>query len=283
VGSYVGGDITAGILASGLWRSEELQLFIDLGTNGELVFGNNEFLLCCACSAGPAFEGGGIRDGMRATEGAVEAVTLEAAGFVPTLSVIGGGMPAGICGSGLIDLVSELFRTGAIDGRGRFVASGERFSRDAHDLGSYTLAFADETTTGEPIQLSEVDIDNFVRAKGAIYSAISVMLAATGFATSDISRVLIAGGIGSGINVENAVAIGLFPDIARSAYRYLGNTSLLGARAMAESSRVRRKVDELASGMTYLELSSEPGYMDAFIAACFLPHTDASLFPSVGE
>ncbi len=281
VGSYVGGDITAGVLASGLWQSEELQLFVDLGTNGELVFGNNEFMMCCACSAGPAFEGGGIRCGMRATDGAVERASIDRETFEPTLGVIGGGRPSGICGSGLIDLISELFLCGALDSRGRFVASGERFTRDTHDMRRYVVAFAEETEDGRTVFLDEVDLENFIRAKGAIFSAISVMLNATGCTPSDISRVLVAGGIGSGISIDNAVTIGLFPDIARESYVYLGNTSLLGARAMAQSASVREKVAEIASGMTYLELSSDPGYMDAFVAACFLPHTDTSLFPSV--
>lgn len=280
VGSYVGGDITAGLLPSGLWQSEELRLFVDLGTNGELVFGNNEFLMTCACSAGPAFEGGDIKNGMRAVDGAIEAAIIDAQTLDPHLTVIGGGKPTGICGSGLIDLVSELFRGGAIDGKGRFIAQGRRFSRDVHGIGSYTVAFAEETALGHEVVLTEVDLENFIRAKGAIFSAITVMLDATGFSVTDISRVIVAGGIGSGIDIGNAIAIGLFPDIAQDRYAYLGNTSLIGARAMAQSPRARAKVKEIASGMTYLELSNEPGYMDAFIAACFLPHTDASLFPS---
>lgn len=280
VGSYVGGDITAGALASEIWRSEGLELFIDLGTNGELVFGNEEFLMTCACSAGPAFEGGDIRCGMRATNGAIESVSVDADTYEPTLTIVGKSRPAGICGSGLIDLVAELFRTGAINGKGRFVAEGKRFRRDSYGIGSYIVAFGAETADGEDVFLNEVDIENFVRAKGAIFSAITVMLNSTGFTVSDLSRVLVAGGIGSGINISNAIKIGLFPDIDEESYSYLGNSSLLGARAMVQSRKAREKVDELGRSMTYLELSNEPSYMDAFVAACFIPHTDASLFPS---
>lgn len=280
VGSYVGGDITAGVLASEMWLSEELQMFVDLGTNGELVFGNSDFLMTCACSAGPAFEGGDIRCGMRATDGAVEGVVIDKDTFEPQLTIIGNDKPAGICGSGIIDLVAELFRTGAINGKGRFVAEGKRFTRDAYGIGSYILAFEEESATGKDVFINEVDLENFIRAKAAIFSAMVTMLNSTGFSVSDLSRVLVAGGIGGAINIENAIRIGLFPDIAHDSYDYLGNSSLLGARAMAQSRLVGRKVRELSTSMTYLELSSEPNYMDAFIAASFLPHTDAALFPS---
>jgi uncharacterized 2Fe-2S/4Fe-4S cluster protein (DUF4445 family) len=278
VGGYVGGDITAGILASGLWQSQELELFVDLGTNGELVFGNQEFMMTCACSAGPAFEGGDIECGMRATEGAIEAASIDAQTLEPQLAIIGAGKPAGICGSGLIDLVSELFSCGALNGKGRIIAEGKRFWRDPYGVGSYVVAFAQDTADGRAITLSEVDIDNFIRAKAAIFSAITVMLDMTGFAITDITRVLVAGGIGSGIDIPKAVSIGLFPNIARESFAYLGNTSLQGARAMTLSAAVRAKVNELAANMTYLELSSEPTYMDAFIAASFIPHTNATLF-----
>lgn len=281
VGSYVGGDITAGLLASGMWNTTDITLFIDLGTNGELVFGNEEFMLTCACSAGPAFEGGDISSGMRATDGAIEAVVIEGASFDPQLSVIGRGKPAGLCGSGLIDVISQLFKTGAIDGKGRIVATGPRFIRDAYGIGSYIVAFANQSATGQAVTLSEVDIENFVRAKGAIFSAIMTMLDATGYTVEDLTQVQVAGGIGSNINIGNAISIGLLPDIAHERYAYLGNTSLNGAHAMALSNDVRIKVLDIAQQMTYLELSTEPGYMDAFVAACFIPHTNAALFPSV--
>lgn len=280
VGSYVGGDITSGVLASELWVSDELEIFVDLGTNGELVFGNHEFLMTCACSAGPAFEGGDIRCGMRATDGAIEAVTIDDATFEPGLTVIGDDKPAGICGSGIIDMVAELFRTGAINGKGRFVAEGKRFTRDIYGIGSYIVAFADESATGKEVYINEIDLENFIRAKAAIFSALMTMLESAGFSVSDLSRVLVAGGIGGAINIENAIRIGLFPDISHDAYAYLGNSSLLGARAMAQYRLAREKVDEIGSSMTYLELSSEVNYLDAFVAASFLPHTDSSLFPS---
>ena len=281
IGSYVGGDITAGALVSMIWNNPEMSLFIDLGTNGELVFGNSEFLMSCACSAGPAFEGGDISCGMRATDGAVEACTIDKETMEPTMTVVGGVAPAGICGSGIIDIIAELFRCGIINGKGKFVREGARVLHDEHGMGSYVLAWKKDTGGVKDVVINEVDIDNFIRAKGAIFSATQTMLRSLGFDTSVIERVYVAGGIGSGINMRNAVTIGMFPDIPLENFHYIGNSSQAGAYAMLLSSQAREKVFELGRSMTYLELSNEPGYMDEFVAACFLPHTDAGLFPSV--
>jgi len=281
VGSYVGGDITAGTFASMIWNSEELSLFIDLGTNGELVFGNSEFLMSCACSAGPAFEGGDISCGMRATDGAIEACQIDKETMEPTLTVVGGAEPVGICGSGIIDIIAELFRCGIINGKGRFVREGKRIVRDHNDMAAYVLAFREETGGVKDVEINEVDIDNFIRAKGAIFSATTTMLTSLGFEVGDIQRVYVAGGIGSGINMKNAVTIGMLPDIDLDYFHYIGNSSQTGAYAMLLSSGARRKIEEIGTSMTYMELSNEPGYMDEFIAACFLPHTDTTLFPSV--
>lgn len=283
IGSYVGGDITAGTLASTIWNSEEMSLFIDLGTNGELVFGNAEFMMSCACSAGPAFEGGDISCGMRATDGAIEACEIDRETMVPTFKIVGdaGQKPVGICGSGIIDIISELFRCGIISPKGKFIREGERIRHDEYGMGSYVLAFKEEAASVKDIELTEVDIDNFIRAKGAIFSAIRVMLQSLDFDVSMIDRVLVAGGIGSGINMKNAVSIGMFPDIELEKFLYIGNSSLSGAYTMLYSVSAEEKVAEVAHNMTYLELSNEPTYMDEFVACCFLPHTDAGLFPSL--
>ena len=281
IGSYVGGDITAGTLAAGLWDRDEMSLFIDLGTNGELVFGNRDFMMSCACSAGPAFEGGDISCGMRATDGAVEACTLDKITMEPTLSIVGepGQRPVGICGSGIIDIISELFRCGIINAKGLFIREGERVQRDEHGMGRFVIADAQESETGREVSINEVDIDNFIRAKGAIFSAISTLLASVDMPVEAIDRVYVAGGIGSGINMKNAVNIGMFPDVELEKFCYIGNSSLAGAYAMVMSDEANRKLSEIAANMTYLELSTHPGYMDSFVAACFLPHTDSSLFP----
>ena len=285
IGSYVGGDITAGALAAGFWDQDELSLFIDLGTNGELVFGNRDFLMSCACSAGPAFEGGDISCGMRATDGAVEACTIDKETMEPTLSIIGdaGQKCVGICGSGIIDIIAELFRCGIINAKGLFVREGARVRRDAHGMGRYVLADSHESETGREVSINEVDIDNFIRAKGAIFSAIDTLLSAVDMDMDCIETVYVAGGIGSGMNMKNAVRIGMFPDVELEKFKYIGNSSLTGAYAMVMSLQAEEKCHEVGANMTYLELSTHPGYMDSFVAACFLPHTDARLFPSAVE
>ena len=280
IGSYVGGDVAAGCFASMMWNREELSLFVDLGTNGELVLGNSEFLLGCACSAGPAFEGGDIRCGMRATDGAIERAAIDPDTLEPGCTTIGGAPPAGICGSGIIDIVAGLFGAGAIDSRGRFRREGRRVRFDADGVGRYVLAFRGEAGADREVFIDEVDIDNFIRAKGAVFSAVMTLLDSVGMDPGALERVYVAGGIGGGIDMDNAVAVGMLPDIDRDRFRYVGNASLAGAWAMLASERCREKVDALARTITYLELSTEPGYMDAFVGACFLPHTDARLFPS---
>ena len=282
IGSYVGGDITAGTLAAGLWDRDEMSLFIDLGTNGEIVFGNRDFMMSCACSAGPAFEGGDISCGMRATDGAIEACTIDKETMEPTLTIVGekGQKPVGICGSGIIDIISELFRCSIINARGLFNREGDRVKRDNHGMGRYVLATAAESETGREVSINEVDIDNFIRAKGAIFSAIDTMLQSVDMTPECIDKVYVAGGIGSGINMRNSVNIGMLPDVELEKYQYIGNSSLTGAYAMVMSDEANAKCTELGANMTYLELSTYPGYMDSFVAACFLPHTNAQLFPN---
>jgi uncharacterized 2Fe-2S/4Fe-4S cluster protein (DUF4445 family) len=280
VGSYVGGDITAGTLSSMMWNSGDFSLFIDLGTNGELVFGNSDFLMSCACSAGPAFEGGDISCGMRATDGAIDSLKIDEYTLEPSYSVIGDVKPVGLCGSGLIDTIAELYRCRIIDPLGKITTVSDRVTCDAYGMKSFVLVKAADSGSGREVALSEADIDNFIRAKGAIFSAVRLMLASLGFEPEVLRRVIIAGGIGSGINIENAVRIGMLPDIPRELYSYIGNSSLSGACCMLLSDEAREKVESLASNMTYLELSSEPKYMDEFVASCFIPHTQADLFPS---
>ncbi len=285
IGSYVGGDITAGTFAGMIWDKEELSLFIDLGTNGEIVFGNRDFLVSCACSAGPAFEGGDISCGMRATDGAIESVTIDKETMEPTYGVIGepGQKPVGLCGSGIIDLISELYRCGIINSKGIFVREGARVAHDRHGTGRYILATSEESETGREITLNEVDILNFIRAKGAIYSAIDTLLSAMDMDESVIEGFYVAGGIGSGINMKNAVRIGMFPNVPLELFHYIGNSSLAGAYTMALSDEANEKVAEVARNMTYMELSTHPGYMDSFVAACFLPHTDAARFEGLED
>ena len=285
VGSYVGGDITAGTLTSMIWNKPELSVFIDLGTNGEIVFGNQDFLMSCACSAGPAFEGGDISCGMRATDGAIEACTIDPVTMEPTFHVIGeeGQKPVGLCGSGIIDVISELFRCNMISPKGKFIREGKRIRHDKYGMGSYVLAFQEDAGSVKDVEINEVDIDNFIRAKGAIFSGIQTLISSLDFDVSMVDNVYVAGGIGSGINMKNAVGIGMLPDIPLEKFHYIGNSSLSGSYAMLLSAEAERKVYELARSITYVELSTTPGYMDEFVAACFIPHTNTALFPSVTQ
>nr|WP_288547414.1 corrinoid activation/regeneration protein AcsV [uncultured Blautia sp.] len=285
IGSYVGGDITAGTLVSQIWNRPEFSLFIDLGTNGELVFGNSDFMMSCACSAGPAFEGGDISCGMRATDGAIEACTIDKETMEPTYKIVGdpGTKPVGLCGSGIIDVISELYICGIINPKGKFIREGKRIKHDKYGMGSYILVFEEEAGSVKDVEITEVDIDNFIRAKGAIFSAIRTMLTSLDFDVSMIDDVYVAGGIGSGINMQNAVNIGMFPDIPIEKFHYIGNSSLTGAYLMLLSTPAEKKTYELASNMTYMELSTVPIYMDEFVGACFIPHTDTSMFPTVME
>lgn len=283
IGSYVGGDVTAGTLVSMIWNKPEFSLFIDLGTNGELVFGNSDFLMSCACSAGPAFEGGDISCGMRATDGAIEACEIDKDTMEPTFKIVGDAdeVPIGLCGSGIIDVISELYRCKIINPKGKFAREGKRVRYDKYNMGSYVLAFKEESGSVKDIEITEVDIDNFIRAKGAIFSAIRTMLSSLDFDISMVNEVYVAGGIGSGINMQNAVNIGMLPDIPLDKFHYIGNSSLSGAYSMLLSTEAEKKTYEVARNMTYMELSVVPSYMDEFVASCFIPHTDASMFPSV--
>ena len=283
VASYVGGDITAGILASGIWTEEENVLFIDLGTNGEIVYGNKDYLLTCACSAGPAFEGGEISCGMRASSGAIDKIKIDKNSLEPSLSIIGSDKPEGICGSGIIDLIAELMSVGIIDRRGKIYKEIDckRIRFDEHGIGEYVLAFKEEYDSNKDIAITEVDIDSFIRAKGAVYSGASTLINSIGMDFKDLSRVYIAGGIGNSLDVEKSVIIGLLPDIDRDKFVYLGNSSLMGCYLTLMSEDARKKLEEISSIMTYVELSVYPSYMDEFISACFLPHTDIETFPSV--
>jgi uncharacterized 2Fe-2S/4Fe-4S cluster protein (DUF4445 family) len=282
VASYVGADITAGVLSSGLDVAEDVTLFLDVGTNGETVLGNRDWLVTCACSAGPAFEGAGVVDGMRATTGAIEEVWINSETFEPTYRVIGGGKPKGICGSGLISLLSEAFITGIIDKAGNvnLMATSPRVRDGAHG-GEYVVAWGAESESGADIVLSRVDVDNLLRAKAAIYAGFTVLADTVGVPLETVNKVLIGGSFGKYINVEKAVQIGLLPDMDWSRFEFLGNTAVKGAYYALLNWKKRERITEIAKRMTYIELSADNNFYEAFISALFLPHTDMSKFPSV--
>lgn len=282
VASYVGADITAGVLSSGMADSTQLTLFMDVGTNGEIVLGNRDWLVTCACSAGPAFEGAGVVDGMRATRGAIEEVWINSETHEPTYRVIGNTKPRGICGSGLISLLSEMFVTGVLDKGGNLNTHLEspRVRSGGHGL-EYVVAWASETWHGKDIVITHVDVDNLLRAKAAIYAGYSVLADRVGVPLESVERFLIGGSFGKYVNVEKAVQIGLLPDMPWEQFQFLGNTSVKGAYLALLDRQQRERISEIASRMTYIELSADNTFYEAFTSALFLPHTDLSKFPTV--
>jgi uncharacterized 2Fe-2S/4Fe-4S cluster protein (DUF4445 family) len=280
ISSYVGGDIIAGVMGSGMYRTEKLTLYVDIGTNAEIVIGNQEWLVCAACSAGPAFEGGGITHGMRAAAGAIEDFSLNPATYEPMNITIDRKPPIGICGSGLLVIIATLFEYGVIDHRGKFNHKLEtpriREGRSGYE---YVLAWQDEAGGNSDIVINEVDIENFTRAKAAIYAGCKTLVEGVGLQITDLEQIILAGAFGSYIDLDSAMTVGLLPEIDSSKILYVGNGSLLGSWMSEMSNHIRRDVVEVVRKMTSFELSEVPSFKDQYIASLFLPHTDLTLFP----
>jgi uncharacterized 2Fe-2S/4Fe-4S cluster protein (DUF4445 family) len=282
--SYVGGDIVAGVLYTGVDKKEHMTLFIDVGTNGEIVLGNQDFLMTASCSAGPAFEGGGVRWGMRAEEGAIEKVVISKDTLAPSFEVVGDVKPRGICGSGMIDLISEMMMSGIINQSGKFQQDDDhpRMMRDDYDRG-YIIAYASETEVDKDIVFTETDIDNLIRSKGAIYAGFLVLLEEAGMDFSMIDEIILTGGFGQYLNIEKAINIGMLPELDHSKFKYMGNSSIAGAYMGLLSEKFRLESRKISNNMTYIDFSSNNKYMDEFTSALFLPHTNITSFPTVME
>ncbi len=288
VASYVGADITAGVLSSGMDNADALTLFLDVGTNGEMVMGNREWLVTCACSAGPAFEGAGVVHGMRATKGAIEEVWISGPAaehpYEANYRVIGGVQPRGFCGSGLISLLAEMLITGVVDKAGNInlnLAQANPRIRSGEHGAEYVVAWASDSSTGKDVVITAVDIDNLKRAKAAIYAGYVVLAQSVGVPLELVEQMLIGGSFGKYINVEKAVQIGLLPDLPWERFQFLGNTSVRGAYLALINQQLRSKITDIAARMTYIELSADNAFYEAFMSAMFLPHTDLASFPSV--
>lgn len=282
VGSYVGGDISAGIIACGMEEIEEVSLLIDIGTNGEIVLGNKGWLVCCSSSAGPAFEGSGVRCGIRAVKGAIQKVEISKSDFKVDFQTIGGEKPKGICGAGLIDLLAEMLKVGIIDRAGKIKKelNSSRIRREQEGL-EFIVVFAKDTAIEKDIVIRDIDIINLIRSKAAIYAAIEVLTKHMGVNLEEIEYVFIAGGFGNYINIKNAIFIGLLPDLPLEKFRFVGNSSLTGARLALLSYDALGKVRQVAQKMTCLELSVDNKFMNEYVKALFLPHTEIDLFPTV--
>ena len=281
VAAYVGSDITAGVVAAGLDELEDACLFIDVGTNGEVVLGSREWMVCCSASAGPAFEGGGVACGMRAERGAIEHVRI-ADGGVVAVDTIGGAPARGICGTGLIDALAQMRRAGIIDRAGRLQPdhpSGR--VRRSSDGWEFVLSGTGEVANaGTDVVIMQADIDNLVRSKAAVCAAVDSLLASVGSPLTRIRRVILAGGFGSSLDPANAIELGLLPPVPAEIVTFAGNTALAGTRQALLSKAFHRRIADAARRMTYIDLMTDPTYMESFQAACFIPHTDAERYHS---
>ena len=278
VAAYVGSDIVAGVLTTRIYTKKEVSLFVDIGTNGEVVLGNREWLVCASSSAGPAFEGSGVKHGMRAAAGAIEKLNIAPDGSIE-FKTIGDTHPAGICGSGLLDTIAELFINGIIDRTGRFKTNGDsRLTEGDEGLQFQLVQAANEH---QEIVITQADIDNLVRSKAGVFAAIRVLMNSTQTKTEDLDAIYIAGGFGNFMNVQQAVTVGMLPDLPVEKIQFVGNTSIAGAKTVLMSRKALETAEKIANSMTYFDLMSHSGYMDEFVRASFLPHTDLSLFPSV--
>ena len=284
VSSYVGGDIIAGIMASGMYRSSELTLYMDIGTNAEIAIGNQDWMVCTAASAGPAFEGGGVKFGMRAIDGAIEDFAINPETYEPMIITVGNKKAKGICGSGLITMTAKLLETGVIDSRGKFNQDLETPRiRQTDNIWEYVLVYEKENQIDRDITITEPDLDNLIRAKGAMYSAAVTLLEDIGLTVNELERIILAGGFGSYVDLESAITIGLLPEIEPDKVTYLGNGSLLGCKINCLTNALRQDVGRVVGMMTNFELASTPSYMDHYMSALFMPHTEMDYFPKVKE
>ncbi len=278
IGGWVGGDLSAGILATGMYEMEGIGMLVDVGTNGEIIIGNKQWLMACSASAGPCLEAAGVKCGMMATKGAIERIYLED-GQV-RYDVIGGGKPDGICGSGIIDVVAVMLEMGVIDRSGKLIDGSAPAVCFKRGRGRFVLVPKGETLNGKPVCIYQEDIDNVITAKAAIFAAAKIMLDRLDLKFSDIDELMIAGGFGSYINLKNAVAIGLLPDLPTAETHYVGNTSIWGAKLAAFSGEAREILRKIVDRTTYYDLMGTDDYVDQFKQAMFLPHTNIELFPS---
>jgi uncharacterized 2Fe-2S/4Fe-4S cluster protein (DUF4445 family) len=274
----------SGILGSGFFQRKDLTLYIDIGTNGEIVVGNSEWMVTASCSAGPAFEGGGLKHGMRATTGAIEDFRLDPKTLDPILLTVGRVKPRGICGSGLINMIAELLECCVMGQNGKFQANAPTPRiREGKAGMEYVVAWAADTAIGEDIVLTEPDIDNLIRAKAAMFAGCWTLLESVDLKPKDLDRIMIAGAFGSFLNVENAITIGLLPELPLDRFHFVGNGSLLGARLISLSNEMLDDAERVAKMMTNFELSENTAFMDHYVAALFLPHTHTHMFPGVME
>lgn len=282
VGSYFGGDLVAGVLATGLDRSEAVAMLVDVGTNAEVIVGNRDWLMACAGAAGPALEGGVARMGMRAGPGAIDHVEFDPASGAFRYSTIGGGKPRGLCGSGIIDLAAGLYLSRIIDLKGKFRpgAAGARLV-DTPDGPAFVVAPAADSADGRPVLFAQTDLDAVMRSKAAMYAILTTLVNQVGVRFEELAQVYVAGAFGRHIAPRQAITLGMLPDLDPATFVPVGNSSLAGAELVLRDGAARRRCRELVRRITYLELNVNQEFMLRFSGSRFIPHTDRRLFPSV--
>ena len=282
VSDFIGGDIVADILACGMSEQEEVSLMIDIGTNFEVVLGNREWMFACAGAAGPALEGGEVLFGMRANPGAIERITLDMKTLEPTYSTINQGKPKGICGSGLIDLLADLLRACVIDRTGRIDMGirNERVRMGTHHP-EFVVAWKEESGGEKDIVITENDVKSLIMSKASILAACFILMNEAGIDRKAVKNIYFSGAFGNYINKENAILVGLVPEVPVERIKNIGNGAVEGANIALINRKMRKRLDEIAKTVAYIELNAEPAFMDEYTRASFLPHTDLSLFPGV--
>lgn len=282
VAAFVGSDLVAGVLATRIQRASGLRVFIDVGTNTEICAGDRHRLVACSTPSGPAFEGAHIRFGMRAADGAVERVAVEPETFHVDYRVIGKMKPRGMCGSALLDLLADLFRTGAIDGAGRLQrrVAPDRIRR-AHGEPAFLVVPSKDTAIGQDIVLTQADIGQLQLAKAAIHAGIDILLDTLGRRPRDIRTLYLAGAFGSYLAPESARTVGMLPDLPLDRVQFVGNTAGSGARLALVSRTERQAMGTIARRIQHMPLAGDPRFPKEFASSLFLPHRDASRFPSV--
>ena len=284
VGSYFGGDLLAGILSSEMFQREEISMLVDVGTNAEVVLGNRDWLVACAGAAGPALEGGILSCGMRAQEGAIERVKISPEDLSVEYKTIGDVPPRGLCGSAIIDLLAEMFRAGLVEQTGKLITGRDPGRmRQIQEEWAYVVADEDETDTGRPVYITQSDIKNLIRSKGAMYTILNVVIQSVGINFEDIDNFFVAGAFGNYIDPENAITIGMLPDVPTERFKGLGNSAGKGAVKTLLDRKARKELHAICERITYLEMNVRGDFMNQLTGALFLPHTDLSRFPSVAK
>jgi uncharacterized 2Fe-2S/4Fe-4S cluster protein (DUF4445 family) len=282
IGSYFGGDLIAGILFSEIHKKARTCILVDVGTNAEVVLGNENWLIACAGAAGPALEGGVTRMGMTAGPGVIDQIGVDSNTLEFNIHTIEELPPKGICGSGVIDLAAQLFLSGMIDSRGKLVpaACGSKI-REIDGLLHLIVVPAAKAATGSDLTISQADLDSLIRSKAAMYTILETLTGSVGIAPEDLESFYVAGTFGSLINSESAITIGMLPDLPLDRYKPLGNSSLGGATLALKTDKYHQDIEQIRDRITYLELNVNQDFMNRFSAAKFLPHTNPKLFPSV--